>query len=64
MLRPERLLNGPIELTCSCCGQKTTVSLEQLENMDGSMFDLNEWLRIGHEDAYRQEESLVADDVI
>lgn len=48
MLRPEKLVNGPVPVRCNCCEKSTTVSLEQLENTDGSIFDLNEWIGADH----------------
>lgn len=45
MLRPEQLANGHMDVTCNCCEQPTRATLERLENMDGTQFDIRAWKR-------------------
>lgn len=43
MLRPQQLERGPMHVTCNCCEKKVKVSIEYLENIDGTPFDLQAW---------------------
>lgn len=45
MLAPEQFRDGPLRVRCNVCELPATVTLEMLENMDGTPFDAVEWRR-------------------
>lgn len=45
MLRPEKLARGPLRVKCNCCEKRTNVAIDNLENVDGTLFDVEGWLR-------------------
>lgn len=45
MLAPDQFRDGPLQVRCNVCGLPATVTVDMLENMDGSPFDAAEWRR-------------------
>lgn len=45
MLRPEQLVNGPLRVKCNCCDRSTNAAINNLENVDGTLFDVEAWLK-------------------
>ncbi len=43
MLAPEQFRDGPIQVRCNVCDLPATVTIEMLENINGTPFDARAW---------------------